>query len=845
MVDYSKLSDEELLKLAGQSEEKSFLDAVIDVPGKAARMAIGGAGSVVGLASDPIGDLLEYATGEPVMGARDTLLSTYDQFTGDRFKPQNEMERVAQTAGEFMVGGGAMGLAAKAAGAPAAITSALSTKTPTELASMASGGAAFGVAQEAELSPAAQLAATMGASLVPMGATSAAQRLLPKTSKAAVDAQLKAGGDITVGGVLGGSVAPRIESGLSQAPMIGAPVRAARERVSQGLSRRLDNIADAVNPDVLSALDDAGQKIRTSIASASEKRIEEAAKLYDDVFAKIPDDVLADTAISRKMLKALLFENRYNTKALKIINDGTLSSLTKGNIPARELKIMRPQIKDMADNAAKKEGLGSLAKDINKIYVQVNNDIKATASRVVKGADQEMAIADSKFKAALDLDERLIKWIGDKTDESLATSFKKLGGTGTAKTAQGANVRVLEDIAEVLPPDDLKNLSGYMMRTMGRNSKGALNPVAFADEYLSLNPKARAILFGKTLGKEQQKALDKIVSYASSSKVSLNPPGTAANILDVSNIGYALYNLIGAGTASLGVALMPYAVSQGMASKSLAKLINKLPRAALNKPVSSFSDTQLKKLIMSREATEGEAESFNQFLKDPHAYIMDTSGGNVGGDKQPNTDDIDSFDYDYRSLTPDQLFNIINNQNNMPESSLQQAPSELPDMIRQNEGLQALPELSEMTKRNEGLRLNSYPDMGGRSVGYGFNMDSGIAKRSWDMAGVQSNFNDVYNGHASITLQEAEALGRVSKQIALRDVVDLFPEFADYSEARQMALLDMSYQMGKGGLSGFKKARAAIDKGNWTTAAREILKSKYAKQTPNRANRIARMLING
>lgn len=149
-------------------------------------------------------------------------------------------------------------------------------------------------------------------------------------------------------------------------------------------------------------------------------------------------------------------------------------------------------------------------------------------------------------------------------------------------------------------------------------------------------------------------------------------------------------------------------------------------------------------------------------------------------------------------------------------------------------------------KQNEGKRLGAYVDTtGNRTVGYGFNMDSGIAKRVWEKAGVSSKFDEVYNGRDAITDAEAEALGLATYEVAIDDAKSLYPDFEDYSPRRQEALLDLSYQLGGNTLRDFKKANTAIRAGRWTEAARELLKSKYAKQTPNRARRIARDLING
>lgn len=62
---------------------------------------------------------------------------------------------------------------------------------------------------------------------------------------------------------------------------------------------------------------------------------------------------------------------------------------------------------------------------------------------------------------------------------------------------------------------------------------------------------------------------------------------------------------------------------------------------------------------------------------------------------------------------------------------------------------------------------------------------------------------------------------------------------------RQYALLDMCFQLGFKGLCGFKKMLEAMRWGKWVKAAEECLNSNYARQTPARAKRIARLIKEG
>jgi lysozyme len=59
---------------------------------------------------------------------------------------------------------------------------------------------------------------------------------------------------------------------------------------------------------------------------------------------------------------------------------------------------------------------------------------------------------------------------------------------------------------------------------------------------------------------------------------------------------------------------------------------------------------------------------------------------------------------------------------------------------------------------------------------------------------------------------------------------------------RQYALIDMVFQLGLGGVLKFRNMLKSMGVGNYKEAAEHCLDSKYAKQTPNRAKRIAKTI---
>jgi lysozyme len=65
------------------------------------------------------------------------------------------------------------------------------------------------------------------------------------------------------------------------------------------------------------------------------------------------------------------------------------------------------------------------------------------------------------------------------------------------------------------------------------------------------------------------------------------------------------------------------------------------------------------------------------------------------------------------------------------------------------------------------------------------------------------------------------------------------------SEARQIVLINMAYQLGYPRLSGFKRFREALQRGHWVTAHAEMLDSRWAQQVPGRAQELADQFLEG
>jgi lysozyme len=71
------------------------------------------------------------------------------------------------------------------------------------------------------------------------------------------------------------------------------------------------------------------------------------------------------------------------------------------------------------------------------------------------------------------------------------------------------------------------------------------------------------------------------------------------------------------------------------------------------------------------------------------------------------------------------------------------------------------------------------------------------------------------------------------------------PFFEDLDDARKAVLIGMAFQMGLAGLLGFKNTLQMIRLGKYDDAAKAMLQSKWAGQTPQRAKRMALQLATG
>tara|TARA_R110002126_G_scaffold20725_1_gene76116 strand:- start:883 stop:1326 length:444 start_codon:yes stop_codon:yes gene_type:complete len=66
----------------------------------------------------------------------------------------------------------------------------------------------------------------------------------------------------------------------------------------------------------------------------------------------------------------------------------------------------------------------------------------------------------------------------------------------------------------------------------------------------------------------------------------------------------------------------------------------------------------------------------------------------------------------------------------------------------------------------------------------------------------------------------------------------LYRDWNELPETAKLIICNMMFNMGRPRLSKFKGMKAGVDARDWNRAADEMLDSRWAKQVPNRANRL-------
>lgn len=96
-----------------------------------------------------------------------------------------------------------------------------------------------------------------------------------------------------------------------------------------------------------------------------------------------------------------------------------------------------------------------------------------------------------------------------------------------------------------------------------------------------------------------------------------------------------------------------------------------------------------------------------------------------------------------------------------------------------------------------------------------------------------------------ISIRDAEFMLAEDVSEAIGNVKRVFPQMDSFSEQRQVALIDMMFNLGMGTFLTFKNMIACVEIGDWEEASRQVANSLYAKQVGPRAVEVVKMLREG
>ena len=75
-------------------------------------------------------------------------------------------------------------------------------------------------------------------------------------------------------------------------------------------------------------------------------------------------------------------------------------------------------------------------------------------------------------------------------------------------------------------------------------------------------------------------------------------------------------------------------------------------------------------------------------------------------------------------------------------------------------------------------------------------------------------------------------------QIAVDGCTAIYESWDDLPQEARHILVNMCFQLGQGGLSKFKNMNSAVEEQAWSRMSEEMMDSRWARQTPERAERL-------
>lgn len=808
-----------LLYRAGVEGATALPTMIGNIPAATANLVRAGGDKLLGIdqSSPDVPYVAPFSQGLDVLGAP---------------KPETKGERLENAVVSSLTGAGAgIGLGREALQGGTTLlgpkmAAAFASQPKTQLASAITGGIGSDLAQESGDSPLGVIGTGLAASLAPQAAMSVPSLIRSIMTGKGVDPQANlaafaaAGATPSVGQVTEGRIPQALESILSKVPG-GAGIMSKRagaqaEDIGQGVEDLASTLAKKTDSS------STGRAIEKGVTEDFIPKARATQKsLYDKLDIFIPSDSEHDVSNTLNILKDIN-EPIPGAEALsqtKLMKNGPLQELQgaaekdMGGVPAQPSPILGPNgqpltsaaippkttlpysaIKTLRTRIGEQLSDFQLASDVpraqlKRLYGALTQDMEGAAKSAGPDAYNAFNRANSYTSALHDRID-LLQNVVDK-----AGGPEKIFQAAMSGTREGATT--LNAVMKSLPQDGQKMMTANVFRRLGianpsnQNDLGSVfSTQTFLTNWNKLSSDAKQALFARQ-SPQFRADLDKIANVTSNlrdgSKVFVNPSGTASSTAAIGTLGAFLTSL------ATGNPLGAAAIGGGVTAANFSA------RAMTNPTFVRWMAKNAEKPISALPAAVNQLSQIADNKNDPELK-----------------DIAKSIPAKPQSIQTPIVEQKPQSQNAVPPSF----------------------------QSEEGFKPSVYKDTTGhKTVGIGFNMDSGIARDVWQSAGVTKDFNAVRSGQQQLTKDEAQKLLGKSYEIAQSDIKKLVPNIESLPEKAQEGLTQLAFQHGysslKGGLPG---VIASANQGNMQAAAARLLASDYAKKYRPRALRIARMM---
>lgn len=144
---------------------------------------------------------------------------------------------------------------------------------------------------------------------------------------------------------------------------------------------------------------------------------------------------------------------------------------------------------------------------------------------------------------------------------------------------------------------------------------------------------------------------------------------------------------------------------------------------------------------------------------------------------------------------------------------------------------------------HEGRRNEVYTDtMGHPTIGVGFNLDRPGAE--WKIKSYGIDYTKIVSGEDFLPDAVIDDIFREDVELTVQQTKSLVNPavFAGLPYDMKLVLVDMCFNLGRGGLGKFKKFLAAVERKDYNRAADEMVDSKWYGQVGNRSKKLEEMV---